>query len=47
VTKPVTFVNVVGVGFVPGAAAFMTRYEHVFRCDDKSYRTELRATPDP
>ncbi len=47
VTKPVTITNVVGVGFLPVGAAIMTRYEHVFRCDDKSYRTELRAMPDP
>lgn len=47
VKKPVTLSNVVGVGFTPGAAVFMTRYEHVFRCDDKSYRSELRAMPDP
>jgi len=47
VTKPVTITNVVGVGFIPGGAVFLTRYEHVFRCDDKSYRTELRAMPNP
>jgi hypothetical protein len=44
---PVTRPNVIMVGFVPKGAAFITRYEHVFRCDDKSYRTELHAMPDP
>jgi len=47
VKKPVEIANVVMVGFVPGGAVFLTRHEHVFRCDDKSYRTELSALPDP
>jgi len=44
---PVTMPNIIGVGFMPGGALFVTRYEHLFRCDDKSYRTELRSMPDP
>jgi len=43
----VTMPNIIGVGFMPGGALFVTRYEHLFRCDDKSYRTELHAMPDP
>lgn len=44
---PVTMPNIIGVAFMPGGAVFVTRYEHLFRCDDKSYRTELHAMPDP
>lgn len=45
--EPVTMPNIIGVGFMPGGALFVTRYEHVFRCDDKSYRTELHSMADP
>jgi hypothetical protein len=44
---PVTMPNIIGGYFLAGGALFVTRYEHVFRCDDKSYRTELHAMPDP
>jgi len=47
IKQPVTMPNIIGVGFMPDGALFVTRYEHVFRCDDKSYRTELHSMPDP
>lgn len=46
-SKPVDFPGVIFVGIAPVGAVFLQREEHLFRCTDASYRTTLRALPDP
>lgn len=46
-SKSMNLPNLVSIAFVPAGLGLLQRQEHLYRCDDTSFRTVLLAMPNP